>query len=104
MSQNNSAPRLGIGGYMGAGKSACASLCAEAAGMRVIDADAEAKLLMENDSRIRKELARAFGQSIIARGAINFTALGAAAFASPAAMQKLNSIVHPPLVLRLRDC
>jgi dephospho-CoA kinase len=105
MSQNNATlPRIGIAGYMGAGKSACAKRCAEAAGMRIINADAEAKLLMENDSRIRDELVRVFGPSIDKSGALDFAALGAAAFASPADMQKLNNIVHPRLLRQLRDC
>jgi dephospho-CoA kinase len=105
MSQNNPfLPRIGIAGYMGSGKSACAEQCAEATGMRIINADAEAKLLMENDSRIRDELTRVFGLSIDKSGSLDVAALGAAAFASPADMQKLNAIVHPPLLRRLRDC
>ena len=105
MSQNNAAlPRIGIAGYMGAGKSACAARCAEAAGMRIINADAEAKLLMEHDSRIRDELVRAFGPAVDNHGTLNVSALGAAAFASPADMEKLNRIVHPRLLVRLRDC
>jgi dephospho-CoA kinase len=105
MSQNNAAlPRIGIAGYMGAGKSACAARCAETTGMRIIDADAEAKLLMENDSRIRDELVRVYGPTIDKNGVLNFAALGATAFASPADMEKLNRIVHPRLLQRLHDC
>ena len=105
MSQNNIAlPRIGIAGYMGSGKSACAKRCAEATGMRIINADAEAKLLMENDSRIRDELTRVFGPSIDKSGHLDVAALGAAAFASPPDMQRLNAIVHPRLLLRLHDC
>lgn len=105
MSQNNPfLPRIGIAGYMGSGKSACAMRCAEATGMRIINADAEAKLFMKNDSRIRNELVRVFGPSIDKSGSLDFAALGAAAFASPADMQKLNGIVHPRLLRRLREC
>jgi dephospho-CoA kinase len=105
MLHHNTAPaRIGIAGYMGSGKSACAGMCAELTGMRIINADAEAKLLMENDSRIREELAGVFGPSVDKSGTIDFTALGAAAFASAAAMQQLNAIVHPRLVRRLHDC
>lgn len=100
---SDSKSRIGIAGYMGAGKSTCAALCAEAFGMRVIDADAEAKLLMENDPRIREELTHVFGPSVETNGALNFGALGTAAFASADDMRKLGSIVHPPLLRRLRD-
>ncbi|HUI91523.1 MAG TPA: dephospho-CoA kinase [Chitinivibrionales bacterium] len=105
MPHHNTAPvRIGIAGYMGSGKSVCAGMCAELTGMRIIDADAEAKLLMKNDSRIREELAGVFGPSVDKRGTIDFAALGVTAFASAAAMQNLNTIVHPRLVRRLRDC
>jgi dephospho-CoA kinase len=103
MSQDNQPVRIGVAGYMGAGKSTCAALCAEMRGMRIVDADAEAKLLMENDTRIRDELALAFGPRVAGREAVDFSALGSVAFSTTGDMQKLNRIVHPPLVRRLRD-
>jgi dephospho-CoA kinase len=95
--------RIGIAGFMGSGKSTCAALCAGLTGMRLINADAEAKLLMENDTRITDEIMRIFGQQMFAGGGLNFRTLGTAAFASVPSMQALNAIVHPLLIRCLRD-
>jgi dephospho-CoA kinase len=96
--------RIGIAGYMGAGKSTCAGLLACATTrVRVIDADREAKLMMNGDESIRRQLAAAFGASVIHENSIGFGQLGKAAFASVRAMRMLNSIVHPALVKRLHD-
>ncbi len=103
MSQNNRSGRIGVAGYMGAGKSAFSALLSEMRGTRCIDADAEAKLLMEGDGRLRDDLALLFGPTVAAGAAIDFAALGRIAFSSIAEMRKLNGLVHPPLVRRLRD-
>jgi dephospho-CoA kinase len=100
--------RIGIAGYMGAGKSTCAGLLAGllAGGktpVRVIDADLEAKLMMNGDESIKRRLAAAFGASVVDENSIVFDALGKAAFASVKAMRMLNSIVHPALVGRLHS-
>jgi dephospho-CoA kinase len=100
---NGTGVRIGVAGYMGAGKSSAAATLAALTGMRVVDADAEAKLLMESDTRIRDGLSRAFGPKAADSAKVNFAALGAAAFASADDMRKLNAIVHPPLVRRLRE-
>jgi dephospho-CoA kinase len=87
---------------MGAGKSTCAGLLAGAAS-RIIDADHEAKLMMNGDDSIKRQLAAAFGPSVIDENSVGFGPLGTAAFASVEAMRMLNSIVHPALVNRLHD-
>jgi dephospho-CoA kinase len=94
--------RIGIAGYMGAGKSTCAGLLATT-GMRVIDADREAKLMMNGDESIRRQLAAAFGDEVIDENSVGFGMLGKAAFASVKSMRLLNTIVHPPLINRLHD-
>jgi dephospho-CoA kinase len=98
---------IGIAGYMGAGKTSAARLLSSAAGpggglARVIDADGEAKRLMTAEPRIREQLVKEFGGSIIGKNSISFTALGRIAFTSSAALLRLNAIVHPLLVKRLR--
>jgi dephospho-CoA kinase len=93
---------IGIAGYMGAGKSTCAARIHLTLGVRIIDADAEAKALMQNDDRIRRNLERAFGPSVVASGAVSFAALSALVFSSAEKMQRLNDIVHPPLLDKLR--
>ena len=92
--------RVAIAGYMGAGKSTCAQLLASP-NARIIDADREAKLLMDSDESIKRRLAAAFDVSVIDGNSVEFERLGKAAFASVRTMRILNGIVHPSLVTRL---
>jgi dephospho-CoA kinase len=93
---------IGVTGYMGAGKSTCAARIGATLGARIIDADAEAKKLMQNDDRIRRDLESAFGPSVVAPSGVSFDALSALVFSSAARMRRLNDIVHPPLLDKLR--
>jgi dephospho-CoA kinase len=94
--------RIGIAGYMGAGKSTCARHLAGSRA-RIIDADREAKILMTGDASIRRQLATSFGVPVTGSASLDFDALGKAAFSSVQSMRMLNGIVHPALVKRLRD-
>jgi dephospho-CoA kinase len=89
--------RIGIAGYMGAGKSTCARLF-EGRDAQVIDADAEAKSLMRRDRRLAGALREAFGESVIDDdGLPRFDELGRLAFGSVESLRTLNGVVHPPL-------
>ena len=101
MSQSNAPRRIGVSGYMGAGKSTCAALLCRVCGMRCVDADAEAKQLTESDDGLKDEIVRAFGRPLVRKGVVDFRALGEIAFSSTGAMETLNRIVHPGLVRRL---
>jgi dephospho-CoA kinase len=94
--------RVAIAGYMGAGKTTRARTF-ESAGAYIIDADAEAKLLMSRDYQIQDELRNAFGDA-----ATHPTLLGQAAFQSTDSLKTLNRIVHPPLIQHIKrlisDC
>jgi dephospho-CoA kinase len=92
--------RVGVAGYMGAGKSECARLMGTG-GQVVIDADAEAKELMNRDAEIRERLAAAFGDEVISETGVYFGALGRRAFESRRRLERLNEIVHPPLLEHL---
>jgi len=94
--------RLGIAGYMGAGKSVAARLLAAQADAVIIDADHEAKSLMAADQGVRRKLVLAFGDSIIGKDGLSFATLGRLVFGSMEKLLQLNTIVHPPLVRRLR--
>lgn len=92
---------------MGAGKTAAARLLSSTVGQNgtppiIIDADIEAKMLMNTDLRIRELLVKAFGSSIIKKNGISFGTLGRIAFSSREHLLRLNTIVHPPLVKYLR--
>jgi dephospho-CoA kinase len=94
--------RIGIAGYMGAGKSTAAQMLCGAS-RRLIDADIEAKQLMQLDSSIQQRLADEFGATVIEANTISFSLLGRRAFASSESIERLNRIVHPPLLRRLRE-
>ena len=92
--------RIGIAGYMGAGKSTCAHAF-HSLGTVIIDADTEAKLLMQSDSKVQLGLKDAFGESVVSDDTIRFNELGRKAFSSVDTLLTLNKIVHPPLVKHL---
>lgn len=93
---------LGIAGYMGCGKSTFAALLSRY-GLRIVDADIEAKSLMTADGEIHRQLIDAFGKTIKTNTGINFSELGRFAFDSEQTVKTLNNIVHPKLVKRLHD-
>lgn len=99
---NNVRPkRIGIAGYMGAGKTTHAHSF-EADGAIIIDADAEAKLLMSRDCQLQCKLKDAFGEAVVDGNNLRFDYLGQAAFKSIESLQTLNGIAHPPLVEHLK--
>ena len=94
--------RIGIAGYMGAGKSSVARLLA-GRGYACVDADAEAKRLMNADRTMQRRLVETFGEQVVKAGSIDSAVLGERAFRSAGELAKLNAIVHPALLLRLQD-
>lgn len=82
---------------MGSGKTTVAGLL-EQRGYVVIDADREAKGVMERSAEIRARLADAFGAGVLADDSIDFPALGAKVFERFENLRTLNAIVHPPLL------
>lgn len=93
--------RIGVAGYMGAGKSTVAALIAEK-GYALIDADARAKEIMGRNRRIKAALAGEFGAAVLERGRLSYAKLGKLAFSSARAVRRLNRIVHPAVVAGLR--
>jgi dephospho-CoA kinase len=90
--------RIGIAGYMGAGKSTCARSFASEEAL-IIDADAEAKRIMAGSRAIQDALRAAFGETAVgADGRIRSDVVGRAAFESVDTLLTLNGITHPPLV------
>jgi len=93
--------KIALAGYMGSGKSTCASFFADTGAM-LINADLEAKVLMESEPKILQELKAEFGDSILENGKISYSRLGSIVFSSVEPLLKLNSITHPPLLKRLK--
>jgi dephospho-CoA kinase len=94
--------RIGVAGYSGAGKGRCSALLVQA-GYAAIDADSEAKWLMQSNESIRGQLLTAFGEQVVGAEGIDFSALGAMVFADAAALATLNHIVHPALIQHLKQ-
>jgi len=88
--------RIGIAGYMGAGKSTCARSFMSCGAM-VIDADAEAKAMMARSREVCDGLRRAFGESAVGAGGPRSDVLGRLAFESAESLRKLNAVTCPPL-------
>lgn len=87
--------RIGITGNIGAGKT---TVCQqfERLGVPVYYADREAKRLMTTDGPLKTSIIAQFGaQSYLASGALNRSYLADRVFGDPAALARLNSLVHP---------
>jgi dephospho-CoA kinase len=88
--------RLALAGYMGAGKSTCARFLASR-GFTVIDADREAKRIMNGNAGVRAKLRTEFGPGV-AGNEVDFARLGTVVFGSYDRLLRLNAIVHAPLL------
>lgn len=93
---------LGISGQTGAGKSTLAEYLAAKGIGRNVEVDALGHLLLKQQSTISK-LTEAFGDDILINGQIDRKKLGAKAFVSSEATEKLNSIMHPAMVLMAKE-
>ena len=92
---------IGVTGEPGSGKSALARQLG-ALGGTIIDVDRLGHELIETP-RIKRDLVEAFGDDILTgEGEISRRNLAEKAFSSAEATAKLNSIVHPKLISRVR--
>jgi dephospho-CoA kinase len=94
---------IGITGGIGTGKSTVLKLLAEL-GAETIDADRLAQQVMVPDGPAYHAIVDAFGPEILADdGQINRRKLGGIVFADPAALQRLEQLVHPAVIQRTRE-
>lgn len=92
--------RLGLTGSIGMGKSATAAMFREA-GVPVHDADAAVHALYARGGAAVEPVGAAF-PGVVKDGSVDRGALSAMVLADPAALDRLNAIVHP-LVAQSRD-
>ena len=92
----------GITGGIGSGKSTIAKILASY-GFPVYDSDLQAKLLMENNKTIAKDLIETFGSEVFTNGKLNKQFLSNQIFLSPSKMKKVNSIVHYAVIEDFKD-
>jgi len=87
--------RIGITGPIGCGKSTVAGWLGDM-GAVVIDADAVARAVIDDDPRTLTAVMDEFGPAIqTSAGALDRAALANIVFADPAALARLEAIVHP---------
>jgi len=98
--------RIGLTGPIGCGKSTVAGWLAEL-GAVVVDADVVAREVTEPGTTGLDAVAAAFGPGVLRRdGSLDRAALGRIVFADPAALARLEAIVHPavrPVILGRMD-
>jgi dephospho-CoA kinase len=95
---------IGLTGNIACGKSSVLAMLAEL-GARVIDADRVTHELQQPGQPVYAAIVDAFGPGILASpgGPIDRRTLGAIVFADPAALRRLEQIVHPAVHARIEE-
>ncbi len=94
---------IGVTGGIGSGKSTVTKILAEL-GAPIIDADKVGHAIYQPDGPAYADMIAAFGEVILAPDrTIDRKKLGPIVFADPAALKRLNSIVHPKMFTRMRE-
>jgi dephospho-CoA kinase len=94
--------RIGITGPIGCGKSTVARWLGERAGVRVVDADHEARLVLAPGTPEVEAVYARFGRTLRRpNGELDRAALGQIVFADEAALRALEAIVHPAVRPRI---
>jgi dephospho-CoA kinase len=94
---------LGLVGRTGSGKSTVARAL-EADGARVIEADQIGHQITDGDPEVRAALLAEYGDGFYrADGTLDRARVAARVFADRAARERLNQLVHPRIVTRIRD-
>ena len=86
--------RVGLTGGIGSGKSTVAGFFAEL-GVPVIDADVAARTVVEPGRPALTEIARVFGEELVANGRLQRERLRGLVFADPRRRRQLESLLHP---------
>ncbi len=92
---------VGLTGSIGMGKSTVAAMF-ERAGVPVFDADAEVRRMQGRDGTLVPAIEAAFPGSTGPEG-VRREALGAQVFGDPAALARLEGIVHPAVAARRKE-
>jgi len=93
---------IGLTGQIGCGKST-AALILKSLSAIIIDADKIGHQVVENSKLLQKKLQKEFGRDIISKtGKVNRKKIAKRAFTNKAGKMKLNSLVHPYLLIELQ--
>jgi dephospho-CoA kinase len=94
---------IGLTGGIGSGKTTVTKILAEL-GAPILDADKVGHAIYVPGGPAYTDMIAAFGNGILADDrTIDRTKLGPIVFADPAALKRLNSIVHPKMYARMRE-
>ncbi|HTZ11166.1 MAG TPA: dephospho-CoA kinase [Candidatus Margulisiibacteriota bacterium] len=94
---------LGLTGSFGSGKTTVAKAFA-ALGASLIDADSLAHALLEERGAVYREVVSEFGEKILKKDkGIERKRLAAVVFAERSALKRLNGIMHPEIIRRLKS-
>ncbi len=94
--------KIGITGGIGSGKSNVSKII-EKAGYTVLNADDIAKQIMVEDESVRELIISTFGNESYSEKELNRSHIASKAFSSVESVNKLNSIVHPPMVYMINE-
>jgi dephospho-CoA kinase len=86
--------RIGITGGIGSGKTTVCHIF-EVLGIPVYYADEAAKVLMNQEGELKREIIKHFGESSYVDGKLNRTYISSIVFSNPEKLKLLNSLVHP---------
>jgi dephospho-CoA kinase len=98
----NKAIVIGLTGGAGVGKSAAAEIFRQL-GAKVVDADRIGHELVKPGSACFSKIVKAFGKSILKSGRIDRRTLGHIVFNDKKELARLNRIVHPYILRKIKD-
>jgi len=91
---------IGITGGIGSGKSTVANFY-KRKGISVLDADIIAKKVMVEDGNVVAKIKQAFGKNSYEGEKLNTKVIASIVFNDVGKLGRLNSIVHPPTILKI---
>lgn len=94
--------KIAITGNIGSGKSVFSSF-AEKRGFSVLKADDISKKILSNDTEVRKEIIKAFGEQSFKNNKPDVKYLAEKVFSDPAKLNKIESILHPRVIKSIND-
>jgi dephospho-CoA kinase len=93
---------IGLTGGIGSGKSTVAKIFAQF-GIPVLDADATAKAIMNEDSSVKTKLIELFGTEAYKESQLNRPYIAQLVFEDAFKLQQLNAIIHPITIQYAKD-
>lgn len=93
---------IGLTGGIGSGKSTVAKIFAQL-GIPVLDADATAKAIMNEDRSVKTKLIELFGDEAYKENQLNRPYIAQLVFEDAFKLQQLNAIIHPITIQYAKD-